>query len=1478
MKNNLKTFCFAILCVALIACYFVSSKISLANDEVIKEANQETNQEEFDTTITQEISKYMELENTTIVEQKINIGMVNENNNSRESEIISTLVPNIHGNKLESWYVILDGKKLEDEKYDYNEENRILRIINTQNDEQVEKEEWQNGENEYKIVYIYQKGEEIEKTDNEEQTVLRTVVGTKLYGQEAVIKNDEKQVGLSATGNLAEMSQTIEGELYKGYLYANLNREIEIKEKNELEIVNANLLESIVIQDAGTVIGTALGEEVGKDEEQVYDFNSNITYKRTVISKSDIDRILGNEGKIVLKDENGNELANIDSKTEANEDGNVYIEYASEIHLLQIEIINPQTEGSMWITHIKKVNQQTNAEKEILQSLVTMQHKNNIVTNYTTSQTEANIELKETTIQNNLQICKESLSTSASNDIEIQLTLLNNNEKYDLYENPVIEIVLPEEVQNIEVTAVDLLYEQEMRIKNVLKSERIIKIELEGAQTDYKDGSIEGAVVSVKAKIDLNKLSVNATKEIIAKVTNKGKTAESKKQIEITSPRDIITVNNIENLGIQTVGEEKTVATEMAKGDKSKNLEVKSAVINNNGESIENVEILGDFGTNGAVTLEDKMLENNLGVSVISPINVEGAEAKVYYTQNFNATDDLQNSENGWSESTENLNTASKYLVIIDKMEKDASVNLSYGINVPENLDYNMQAYEGYNVSYKAVSAENENSATSTYVELTTGLGAEIETNITAVVGATILQNNDKVKQGEVIKYVLQVTNTGTLDATDITLKGNVPEGTVAVEPIVDAEYSDGSYYQELNNKTEYTFEIDSLPIGESAQRSFEVRVKSDAQEATNISNKSIVSYGEVTKESETLTNEVENGSVRISIKSTLDSQTEVTQNDLIQYQAIIENLTDEDIEGLVLEWNITDGFTIKDNRPIHSYDMNYNGSPTLNLNTLPANGSIVINMLARADKLENGDVLANITAKVIGDKEYRSNVLEEPILSKANIDLELSATKTGEYLKPGDNITYTIRAVSKNSITTSVYLEDEISSYLSILSIKVNGVVQNSQSQNENETLGKIEGYTVKAQKTLEPGEELTLEINTVVNANDNLNEIITITNQAVALVSYVEKKSNTVTHYIEYETQNGNEGENPSGNNKTYYLSGKAWLDENEDGEMQDNEQGLSGIKVYLQDTSSGELIKDKNGNTITQTTSANGEYRFSNLESKNYITIFDYNSSKYRLTTYQKEGVESSRNSKAIEKRFSLDSYEKTYGVTDEIEITNRSVANINIGLIESDTFDMALTKTVQKVTVQTPSKTNVYGFSNVNLAKVELSRKDSENVGVTIQYAITVINNGEIEGYAKKIVDYIPQGFEIANESKQTWTKEGDLISSTVLTNEVIRPGESKTINLVLTKNTQEEATGTYSNTAEIAQIYNEQGIDDINSVPGNKVSSEDDIDTAEVIISIGTGRAIWYITLIASIILIIGIGVYLIKTKVLGKEEIDIEKK
>ena len=84
---------------------------------------------------------------------------------------------------------------------------------------------------------------------------------------------------------------------------------------------------------------------------------------------------------------------------------------------------------------------------------------------------------------------------------------------------------------------------------------------------------------------------------------------------------------------------------------------------------------------------------------------------------------------------------------------------------------------------------------------------------------------------------------------------------------------------------------------------------------------------------------------------------------------------------------------------------------------------------------------------------------------------------------------------------------------------------------------------------------------------------------------------------------------------------------------------------------------------------------------------------------------------------------------------------------------------------------------------------------------------------------------------------------------------------------------ENNTGLINNTAEIAESYNEQGLKDNDSTEGNRVKGEDDMGSADLILSIKTGQVVETILVILSTIIIIGAGAYIITRKVLNKKVI-----
>ena len=128
-------------------------------------------------------------------------------------------------------------------------------------------------------------------------------------------------------------------------------------------------------------------------------------------------------------------------------------------------------------------------------------------------------------------------------------------------------------------------------------------------------------------------------------------------------------------------------------------------------------------------------------------------------------------------------------------------------------------------------------------------------------------------------------------------------------------------------------------------------------------------------------------------------------------------------------------------------------------------------------------------------------------------------------------------------------------------------------------------------------------------------------------------------------------------------------------------------------------------------------------------------------------------------------------------------------------------------------------------------------------------------------------------KFSSEINKDWyqSTNGNIYNNS-LANQEIKPGESKEITLTLTKKLNGDAMGkVISNDAEIYEAYNDLGLADVNSAPANQNREENDLSTANIVLSVKTGQIIMNIAIVVAVIAIIGIGIYEINTKVLKKE-------
>ena len=199
-----------------------------------------------------------------------------------------------------------------------------------------------------------------------------------------------------------------------------------------------------------------------------------------------------------------------------------------------------------------------------------------------------------------------------------------------------------------------------------------------------------------------------------------------------------------------------------------------------------------------------------------------------------------------------------------------------------------------------------------------------------------------------------------------------------------------------------------------------------------------------------------------------------------------------------------------------------------------------------------------------------------------------------------------------------------------------------------------------------------------------------------------------------------------------------------------------------------------------------------------------------------------------------------------------------------------FDLSLKKWVSESIVTyngktTVNKTGHTGDENPEPpAKVELKAKELSKTTVKFKFVIKVTNEGEIAGYAKEIIDYIPEGLTFNQADNPKWREEDGKVLTDQLKDTLLQPGESATVEIILTWNNSKDNLGQKTNWAEIYKDENEYNSPDIDSTPGNNTPGEDDIDDAPVILTVKTGSAPTYIVLGLSSVAMLGTGVILIK--------------
>lgn len=108
-------------------------------------------------------------------------------------------------------------------------------------------------------------------------------------------------------------------------------------------------------------------------------------------------------------------------------------------------------------------------------------------------------------------------------------------------------------------------------------------------------------------------------------------------------------------------------------------------------------------------------------------------------------------------------------------------------------------------------------------------------------------------------------------------------------------------------------------------------------------------------------------------------------------------------------------------------------------------------------------------------------------------------------------------------------------------------------------------------------------------------------------------------------------------------------------------------------------------------------------------------------------------------------------------------------------------------------------------NINLLKKDIKKA----VNLEFLYSINVENIGKVEGYASEIEVKLPEGFNISPKNRANWrNKNKDEIISNDLSNNIIMPGDKKTINLLLEVDPAFLSYGNVKLESNISKVHND----------------------------------------------------------------------
>lgn len=1337
----------------------------------------------------------------------------------------------VEENKLGSW------------QYD-SESGKIKITVNNSKDENNCVAWAKNAVDEFVVTYIYNE-ESVKNVDMIETTVESNL---KLY----VDENGLNKTSSKSTNAEEDMLLELDIQAPESLSKRNIQKGESFAEAWTLNISNTQI--------GGDILAASEIDKLNIADSK--DIKPVTHYNATYINKEDFINILGKNGKIVIINmATRKKLGEITKEsTIENNDKILGISYSENASQIGVQISKPVKAGKLSIASRKTLN--ISSVEEYVSKIDKIDSLTiNAIAGIPKAGEEEFIYSTEPPISKQISLVspksnaelginlgkdKETLPVGEENKVDFTVTLHTSKETDKLFNNPTVQIELPEQVKEASIVenTEGISNANGLELNGITINNNIIEVKLTGNQGEYVDYNGQDTTITFSANLKTPELQPTTTGDIKLTVVNGEEKIEDSKQVTFSAEKGIILANSISNYN----GEEPEILaikenskTGLLSEEKSAIAQVKGTIINNTEKDVENVVVVGNFAGEG---------------STITPILKEQIAVE-------NATVEYSADGQTWEAyNAEKASTYKNYKITFAKLADKSITTFTYKIEIPENLGANKSMNSTY-----AIKIEDKAQKAAT-ITLETPQKIEIEVSAKAI--------SDTIYEEQEVTFTVDVTNKSNVTAKNVSLEASLPEEL------------------ELVSKPE-NFDIEA---GKTVTKTITSKVKALPEETKQKDITTTIKAIPNGKEDQAKTVEVKNVVKQALIKATIedaysDGAEFIYEGGQLGYKTTITNVSDETLTNVVITSKLPEG-TKLNTKEIGVYKYEATEDPDMmkvekidiDIKESEKNGSIIyiipklekgqtinIEIKMKADKLDKNVYEKEISYnEVISINEMEDYTLrKDDIVIKPNYEISFSSenltdSSRNTYVNPGDEISYTLNIKNKTRFTQDI-------------EINISEITGLKQLTKVEEAISIGNSYAIK--KEIKPEETYRLDIKGI--ANDAKEEDFIINFKAIISQIIQDREGISETREIvlkeettEYRIK-GTKTDEPdkpvdpdkpdTPTDKTYSISGTAWLDENEDGIKDEKEKLLKGILVKIKQINKdnvAEYLKGEDGKEITAITDNDGKYEFKELKAGKYIIEFEYNTKTYKLTPVtNKDSVPTAPTTS-----------EGTTVKTDTLDVINENIENINIGLVLNSKFDLELNKYITKVTVQNNSGTTEYNYKNEQLAKVEIKAKQMASSTVLVEYQIEVKNNGAVPGTATVIADYLPKGLKFNSEMNTNWYQgtDGNLYTEE-LKDIMLEPGESKQVKLVLTKAMTSNSTGTFTNAAEIYEDKNDFGLVDTNSTPANKEQKENDYSTAELIISTATGSPMMYIGIIIISMLILGGGIYLINKKVILEKNI-----